>query len=118
MVSLKPSKKSENGLLLMLVLLTSSEVRHHLAIGGASDEHQRGYNDMSEEDTFILDSAQSIRSVPGVCCRGGGVFFDKGGMRKVRRGVYVDVDEDDTFPQLNSAEDFCPLLYASCVFAK
>ena len=68
MVSLKPNKKSENGLLLMLVLLTSSEVRHHLAMGSSSDEHQRGYNGMSEEDTFILDSAQSILSVPGVCC--------------------------------------------------
>ena len=95
MVSLKPNKKSENGLLLMLVLLTSSEVRHHLAMGSSSDEHQRGYNGMSEEDTFILDSAQSILSVPGVCCTIGvavGVGKESGA-----GGVSTDVGKEDNF---------------------
>ena len=96
MVSLKPNKKSENGLLLMLVLLTSSEVRHHLAMGSNSDEHQRGYNGMSEEDTFILDSAQSILSVPGVCCTSGvevGMGKESGG----QGGVSTDVGKEDNF---------------------
>ena len=100
MVSLKPSKKSENGLLLMLVLLTSSEVRHHLAMGSSSDEHQRGYNDMSEEDTFILDSAQSILSVPGVCCTSGVEVGIGGGSGA--SGVSTDVGKEDTFAGLIS----------------
>ena len=66
MAQLKPSKKTENSSMLMMVLLTTSEVRHHLAVSGGFEEHLRGYDDMSEEDAFILDSAQSTLSVPGV----------------------------------------------------
>ncbi|XP_076460527.1 erythroid differentiation-related factor 1-like isoform X2 [Babylonia areolata] len=63
MACLKPSKEADQ-MLLMLILKTTSEVRHLLATGGGCEEQQRGYDDMSEEDAFILDSAQSVLPEP------------------------------------------------------
>ncbi|KAL8603667.1 hypothetical protein ACOMHN_017164 [Nucella lapillus] len=64
MTYLKPCKKEENQMLLMSILQTTSEVRHLLASCGSLEDQQRGFNDMSEEDTFILDSAQSVLATP------------------------------------------------------
>lgn len=66
MARLVPSKKAENKELLILILLAAAEARHFLGLGACNlEEHQRGYDDMSEEDASILDRAQSVLTEPG-----------------------------------------------------
>lgn len=61
------SKEKENLELLMLILLKAAEARYFLATGpNNSEEHQRGYDDMSEDDAYILDRAQSVLLVPNL----------------------------------------------------
>lgn len=67
MARLIPSKEKENKELLMLLFLTAAESRYFLGISSRGlDEHQRGYDDMNEDDTYILDRAQSVVPVPGM----------------------------------------------------
>ena len=58
-------KQTVDCLLLMKLLLVTAEVRHFMGVHGAFDVFQRGYDDMSEEDAFILDQAQSVVPKPG-----------------------------------------------------
>ncbi|KAK7498450.1 hypothetical protein BaRGS_00010404, partial [Batillaria attramentaria] len=67
MARLIPSKEKENRELLMLILLKAAEAHHFLSLGQNSfEEHQRGFDDMSEEDAYILDRAQSVLLVPSL----------------------------------------------------
>jgi hypothetical protein len=65
MARLKPNKKVENAMLEVQILLIAAEVRYHLCQVNNLDDHLRGYDDMSEEDAAILDSAQTTVPVPG-----------------------------------------------------